>query len=181
MHHLPDFDQPADCDPAPEPLAWRNLDDEPLDTVKCPHCGSSVERLESDGGCINCHNRRGELMGLYHTKDNDYEADRARDYVEKLIEKGAIIEIKQKRDTRSNRQNSWLHAVIKDFSEWTGYELHEAKTYLKLIGGLGYEKNGVQYVRETRSLTTAEFAAMMEAIIRWGDQNGFTVEDPERF
>jgi hypothetical protein len=114
--------------------------------------------------------------------ESDYDKRKAAEYLAKLTERGkGRIELKQIRNTRSNRQNAWFHAVVKSFSDYTGYEKHEAKRFLKIAGGLGYYRDNIMHVKETHTLTTADFAEFMDCLMRWGDQNDFYIEDPERF
>ena len=115
----------------------------------------------------------------------DFDRRKAGEYLAKLTakEKGQV-ELKQIRRTRSNRQNNWLHAVVKEVSDFTGYETDEAKTIIKRKNGLAYQhgKTGEWFLRSTASLDTADFAAFMDRVMRWAAQElDLYLPDPERF
>lgn len=113
---------------------------------------------------------------------NKVLADKARKYLEKLIEKGATAEVTQRRKVRSKWQNAWFHAAVKEVSEYTGYETEEAKEILKRKGGLSYVKNGHPFTRSTASLDTKEFTEFMDKVIRVCAQElDLVIPDPEMF
>lgn len=58
---------------------------------------------------------------------NPYEQQGVREYIEKLIEKKAVIEIKKKSPNRSLSQNNYLHLLISYFACETGYMTDEVK------------------------------------------------------
>lgn len=113
---------------------------------------------------------------------NKVQAGKAVQYVQDLCSKGANIEIVQKRKNRSRYQNNWFYAVVKEVSEYTGYELAEAKEILKRKGGLAYKKNGHTFTRSTTELDTKEFSEFMETIIRVCAQElDLVLPDPELY
>ena len=113
---------------------------------------------------------------------NSVQASKAAAYLSKLTERGAKAEVKQIRKNRSNWQNAWFHAVVKEVSTFTGYELDEAKTILKRKGGLSYTKNGHPFERSTSDLDTKEFSEFMERVIRVCAQElDLVIPDPEMF
>ena len=113
---------------------------------------------------------------------NEVLAGKARTYLESLITKQAKVDITQKRKNRSNFQNAWFHAVVKEVSEFTGYELEEAKEILKRKGGLAYIKQMHQFTRSTADLDKKEFGEFMEKVIRVCAQElELVLPDPEMF
>ena len=113
---------------------------------------------------------------------NKVLADKAAKYLDSLISNGATVEISQKRKTRSKWQNGWFHAVVKEVSEFTGYELDETKELLKRKGGLAYKKNGHTFTRSTSELDVKEFSEFMERIIRVCAQElDLILPDPELY
>ena len=119
---------------------------------------------------------------MFFETNNPVLASKARKYLESLIAKGAKVDVTQKRKTRSKWQNAWLHAVIKEISDFTGYETDEAKEIIKRKCGLGYTKNGHQFTRSTADLDTKEFTEFMERVIRVCAQElELVIPDPEMF
>ena len=113
---------------------------------------------------------------------NKVLAEKAQRYLESLISKGAKVELKQVRKNRSNFQNRWFHAVVKEVSDYTGYELDETKELLKRKGGLNYTKNGHQFTKSTSRLDVKEFSEFMERIIRVCAQElDLSLPDPELY
>jgi len=119
---------------------------------------------------------------LKYDTSNNVIARHAKEYLDRLIERGAHVEVKQIRKTRSTWQNRWFHAVVKEVSEYTGYELEEAKVILKRKGGLAYKKKGHEFLRSTADLDTKEFSELMEKIIRVCAQElELVIPDPELY
>jgi len=119
---------------------------------------------------------------MFFDTSNTALAEKARETLAMLISKGATVEIVQKRKTRSKWQNNWFYAVVKEVSDFTGYEKDEAKEILKRKCGLGYVKNGHQFTRSTASLDTKEFTEFMERIIRICAQElDLVIPDPEMY
>ena len=113
---------------------------------------------------------------------NTVEAHKALEYVHSLIRKGCKVEVMQKRKNRSKWQNAWFHAVVKEVSDYTGYELDETKTLLKRKGGLKYTKKGHTFERSTTELDTKEFSEFMERVIRVCAQElDLILPDPELY
>jgi hypothetical protein len=119
---------------------------------------------------------------VFFDTSNKVLAQHARERLEKLISLGAKVDITQKRKTRSKWQNNWLHAVIKEVSNYTGYETEEAKVLLKRKCGLSYTKNGHHFLKSTADLDTKEFTEFMERLIRVCAQElDLVIPDPEMY
>jgi len=119
---------------------------------------------------------------MFFDTSNTVESDKAKTYLRTLSALGVKVEIVQKRKSRSKWQNNWFHAVVKEVSEYTGYETDETKEILKKKCGLGYVKNGHQFTRSTASLDTKEFTDFMERIIRVCAQElELIIPDPEMY
>ena len=117
----------------------------------------------------------------YDTK-NPILAQKARDYLERLIGSGATVEVKQIRRNRSKWQNNWYWAVVKQVSDFTGYEKEEAAIVIKRACGLVYERHGSKFLRSTADLDTKEFTDFMDRLIRWASQElNIVVEDPDQY
>jgi len=119
---------------------------------------------------------------MFYDTSNHVQAKNATEHLSKLITSGHKIELKHIRKNRSNWQNSWFHAVVKQVSEFTGYEIEEAKDIIKRKGGLAYKKKGHIFLKSTSSLDTKEFADFMEKIIRvCAKELDLVIPDPEHY
>lgn len=58
---------------------------------------------------------------------NPYDLDRYKEYVNSLYTKKAVVEVKEKRNIRSLRQNAYLHTIISYFACEYGCTAEEAK------------------------------------------------------
>lgn len=81
-----------------------------------------------------------------------------------LIEKGAKVELREIRPTRSLSQNNYLHVVITLYAMAYGCTLNEAKTDLKREHGLFYSKNGNKYLISSADLDTKQMTTFIEWI-----------------
>ena len=118
---------------------------------------------------------------LYDTS-NPVIARHAVEYLERLSSKGYNVEVKHVRKNRSKWQNAWFHAVVKEVSEFTGYETEEAKEILKRKGGLAYKKKGHTFLRSTKDLDKKEFGEFMEKLIRVCAQElDMIIPDPKHY
>jgi hypothetical protein len=97
---------------------------------------------------------------------NSIDANKARVYLESLIKKGADIELKEARKTRSVDQNSYLHACLSIFCNETGYMMDEAKELFSqlLPEILRYQKNGFEFRRSTSTLDAKEMSILIDKI-----------------
>lgn len=91
--------------------------------------------------------------------------------VKYLREKGARVELKEKRFKRSLRQNSYLHLILSWFGLETGYTLQEVKQdiFKRNICKSHFEhlKNGRPVCRSTADLDSAELTAAIEKFRNW--------------
>jgi len=100
---------------------------------------------------------------------------------EQLAEKGAKIELKEIRPTRSLPQNAYLHVCLSLYGIHFGYTLNESKTDLKRNYGLVYEKDGKKYLRSTANLDSKELTEFIEYIRDVAGQNGCFIPDAESY
>ena len=100
---------------------------------------------------------------------------------EQLAEKGAKIELKEIRPTRSLPQNAYLHVCLSLYGIHFGYTLNEAKTDLKRNYGLVYEKSGKKYLRSTSNLDSKELTEFIEYIRDVAGQNGCYIPTSEEY
>lgn len=107
---------------------------------------------------------------IFNTK-NPYEQEGIREYVEKLIESGSIVEIKKKSPKRSLSQNSYLHLLISYFACETGYSSDEVKfdcfkkeCNYEIFKEIVVNKKGqeITRMRSSSELSTAEMTTAIE-------------------
>lgn len=58
---------------------------------------------------------------------NSYDLDRYKEYVNVLYRKKAVVEVKEKRASRTLRQNAYLHVILSYFACEYGVSMEEAK------------------------------------------------------
>mgnify|MGYP000025697155 CR=1 FL=1 len=109
------------------------------------------------------------------------ELNKAMDRFEALAEKGAKIELKEIRPTRSLPQNAYLHVCLSLYGIHFGYTLNEAKTDLKRNYGLVYEKNGKKYLKSTSTMDSKELTEFIEYIRDVAGQNGCWIPTAEEY
>lgn len=84
-------------------------------------------------------------------------------YANKLKDKGAKVELKEKKPIRSINQNSYFHVVISLYAIAYGSTLAETKTDLKRDYGLFYTKNDKKYLKSSADLDST----LMTQFIDW--------------
>ena len=103
--------------------------------------------------------------------NNPYEIDKFKEYVNKLYEQRAIVEVKKKLPNRSLAQNSYLHLILSWFACETGYSLEEVKLdYFKKTCNcdlfvrkkINKKGNEVTYVRSSSDLDTLEMTTAID-------------------
>lgn len=107
---------------------------------------------------------------------NPYDADKYKEYANALYKKNAIVEIKEKRNTRSLKQNAYLHTIIGYFACEYGISAEEAKIdfykrhcnkdlfVTKKVNRHGIE---VETLRSSSSLDTQEMTLSIERFRNW--------------
>lgn len=107
---------------------------------------------------------------------NEYELPKFREYVNRLIEEGAVIEIKKKHPKRTLAQNNYLHLILSYFGSQYGCSMEEAKLDFykrtcnkdifeqKVINSKGQE---VTRLRSSKELTTAEMTLSIDRFRNW--------------
>lgn len=123
---------------------------------------------------------------IYKTQ-NKYHCQRAVVRFQKLIEKGATIELTEKKPRRTIQQNRYLHLILGWFAYETGYTLQEVKQYIfkHLVnpeifydGEVG-ELVPVQRWRSTADLDTAELTTAIDKFRNYSSaEAGIYLPDP---
>jgi hypothetical protein len=97
---------------------------------------------------------------------NSFDVNKAKAYLDKLIEKGEQVEIRKIQKQRTIRQNSYLHVCLAMFCNETGYTVEEAKELFshQLPDLLRYTKNGMNFRKSTAELDTKEMTVLIDKI-----------------
>ena len=96
--------------------------------------------------------------------------------------KGKTVDLKEVKQTRSIKQNSYLHICITLYAIEFGYTLAESKTYLKrTCGFMVYEKNNSPFLKETKKMDSKELTEFIEWIRNYASQNGLYIPTSEEY
>ncbi|WP_042369848.1 hypothetical protein [Bacteroides neonati] len=103
--------------------------------------------------------------------DNPHEHAKYKEYVNKMFQQRAVVEVKKRLPNRTLAQNSYLHLILSFFACETGYSLEEVKLdYFKkacnrdLFERKKVNKQGVEitHMRSSSELTTGEMTTAIE-------------------
>lgn len=106
--------------------------------------------------------------------------------VEKLLEKGAVVELTEK-EFRSRNQNSYLHLLIGVVAMETGTTLDYCKEWyfkrlcnkdLFVTTRADRYAGQVEVVRSSADLTKEEMSTAIDRFKRWGAENGIYMPNP---
>lgn len=102
-----------------------------------------------------------------------FDLNKFKAYYNKLILKRCKVELKELRDTRTVKQNSYLHVIISLYAIEFGYTLAESKTYLKReCKQLTYTKNNFKFLQSTADLNSKEMTDFIDWIRTHSAVNG---------
>lgn len=125
-----------------------------------------------------------------------YDQQKAREYLNKLIESESKAEVKKMHSKRSTSQNSYLHVLFTLWGNETGYTIEEAKHTVKHALGYIYkvklsEPNyttglpnpfDMGFVRKTSEMDSKELTIFIEKFRDWSAITcGFYLPSPEEF
>ena len=120
-----------------------------------------------------------------------FEANKAETKLDQLIKKGAKIELIEKREVRSIKQNSYLHAIITIFAIEYGETIEYTKQQIfKAVVNPGifiYErvnkKSGEirEALKSSSDLTTEEINISIERFRNFAAENGIYIMDADEF
>jgi len=113
--------------------------------------------------------------------ETEYDRIKARDYLAKLEEKKAFIELKEVRKARSNQANRYLHAIIAEWAMQAGYTLEEMKCAIKAALSYYYVKGGVTMYKETSKMDTEELSIFIDKLRKLAAEQGVDLMSPESF
>lgn len=100
-------------------------------------------------------------------------------YLETLEGKYVEVKVQKERSQRSLNQNAYYWGIVIDLlSQYTGYtpdEMHEICRYMFLKK---VNADGMEYVKSTATLNTAEFEEYLENIKQWAAMLNIIIPDP---
>jgi len=101
-------------------------------------------------------------------------------YTDKLIRKGATVELKEVTE-RSLAQNNYLHLIIRWFGKEFGYHMEEAKMVYKYLNKdlYLYEKNGLSFMRSSAELSKEDLATSINKFKDYSSGLGLYLPGPE--
>ena len=112
----------------------------------------------------------------------EYDVKKFLIYFTKLKEKGEKVELKKISNSRTIKQNSYLHVVLTLYAINYGDTLREVKTDLKRGFGLFYQKKGTKYLRSTADLDTKETTEFIDWIrTKASKEGGFYIPTSEEY
>lgn len=107
------------------------------------------------------------------------ETKRAKEYLERLMSKNNLIELKKISPKRSLSQNSYLHLLLSAFGAHFGYTLEEAKLIYKQLNKDIYfytkEVRGKkwEFMRSSADLNVEEMTKSIDILREWSDKAGY--------
>lgn len=118
--------------------------------------------------------------------NNEYDIPKFKEYVNKLYQEKAVVEVKKKNPKRTLNQNSYLHLLFAWFAAETGYSTEEVKVdiFKRLCNRSIFERtvNGkmgeIKVLRSTSDLDTGEMTTAIERFRNWSAAQGIYLPSP---
>lgn len=113
---------------------------------------------------------------MIYDLSNPWEVQNLREYLNKLIHKGGMVEVRRKAPQRSLNQNRYLHLILGFFGSEYGLSLDEVKVDIfkrecnrDLFEREATNKKGrtVKYLRSSAELNSAEMTLAIERFRNW--------------
>lgn len=107
-------------------------------------------------------------------------------YSESLLNKQAVVEIKEKKQTRTLAQNNYLHLLLGYFATETGYDLETVKhdIFKKIVNKDTFVRHreskygvNVTYIRSTKDLDTGEMSLCIDRFRDYSARAGLYLPD----
>jgi len=116
--------------------------------------------------------------------DTNIELERNRLFsrLEQLLSKKCIVELSEKKKTRTLSQNSYLHVCISILAVETGNNLEDMKQELKRACHFMHTFDGNKFkTRLTRNLDTKELTDFIEWIRNYAGMQGYYIPTAEEY
>lgn len=128
---------------------------------------------------------------MWYNLKNPLEIDQFKDRVTELRNKGAVVELTEKR-ARSLQANKYLHLMLSKFALEYGYTLDEVKThfYKIVVNPDLFVRERVdkfsgeiyKYVRSSAELTSEEMSKSIEAFREfWLEEGGYRFPSSDEY
>lgn len=128
---------------------------------------------------------------MWYNLQNPLEREKFTDRVEGLKDKGAMVEMIEKKP-RSLQANKYLHLMLTQFALMYGYSLDEVKThfYKVVVNPELYVRERVdkfsgeiyKYVRSSTELTSDEMSKSIEAFRNyWFEEDGYRFPSSDEY
>jgi len=113
---------------------------------------------------------------------NPLKARQAKERLNFLSQKGATVEIEEKRKQRTQSQNAYLHLILTSWGMHLGYDLDEMKQLVKVRlcrSMFQYLLNGLTFYKSTSKLDTKQMTTVIDKIRLTAQQeHGFYIPKP---
>ena len=118
--------------------------------------------------------------------NNEYDIPKFKEYVNKLYQEKAVVEVKKKSPKRTLNQNSYLHLLFAWFASETGYSTEEVKVdiFKRLCNKSIFERTvsgkmgEIKTLRSTSDLDTGEMTTAIERFRNWSAAQGIYLPSP---
>jgi hypothetical protein len=118
---------------------------------------------------------------IYDTS-NELEVNKLLSRLDALLSKKCIIELTEKKKTRTLSQNSYLHVCITLFAIESGNHLDDAKQLLKRACHFMHTFDGENTkTKRTRDLDTKQMTEFIEWIRRFASMQGCYIPTPDEY
>ena len=118
---------------------------------------------------------------IYDTS-NQYDRQNAISKVKSLLDKKAVIEVIEKREIRTIKQNAYLHVVFSLFALNFGYTLSESKHLLKAsCDFMIYEKKKRMFVKSTSMMSKKDIGEFIEWIRNVSAKQGYYIPTADEY
>ena len=102
--------------------------------------------------------------------------------IDSMIARGVVVDLTEKKPVRTLSQNSYLHVCITLFAIEFGYNLEDAKHFLKRKCSFMHEGTGDDVrTKLTRSLDTKQLTEFIEWIRTYASKQGCYIPTPEEY
>jgi len=108
---------------------------------------------------------------MFYNLTNKSNVKKAKEKLSYLIDKGANIELKEKRVKRTLKQNSYLHLLLAKFAMEFGYTIEQTKQdiFKRIVNRDVFIliKSGLEVCRSSKDLDTLEMTNCIEKFRNW--------------
>lgn len=111
------------------------------------------------------------------------EIEKAQAYFERLVSRGAKIELKKFIEQRTGAQNRYVHVIFAILGDYTGNTIEEVKQIVKPEFGRHaiYEKDGRKFLRSTASWNKMECLEFIDWYRQFCMEQGCYIPTPEEY